>query len=322
MSDALAGVTLPAYRAKLSTTLRRWRWWRDLRRIQAEGPDNAFFRWWRWTQILRTAPVRTDPAGRGPVELHLLCRRGDYLCAIWALKTLYLTSGTRWPVVIHLQGSTSAGIIRRLRKHFPDVRLVGQREADEKVTQALSAKHPKLVQARWHSPFMMKLVDFTVFARAERIVVLDSDVLFFRAPVELRAYAETETSNGCLFQRDPASTYNITEGEAAAVLGIRMPPCVNTGICVFPRSLIDFELCETLLEHPQVRRASGWIEQTLFALCAGTRGGVKYLSSDYLISLERGVDYGPLTARHFAGPSRPLLTEEGMPYVIARGVLG
>jgi len=321
-SDALVALTLHTDRARLSTTLRRWHWWRDLRRIQAEGPDNAFFRWRRWSEILRTAPVRTDPAGRGPVELHLLCHRGDYLCGIWALKTLYLTSRARWPIVIHLQGSTSAGMIRRLRKHFPDVRLVGQREADEKVAQAFAAKHPKLIQARRHSPFMMKLVDFSVFARAERIVVLDSDVLFFRAPVELRAHAETESSSGCLFQRDPASTYNITEEEAAAVFGIHMPACVNTGICVFPRSLVDFELCETVLEHPQVRRPSGWIEQTLFALCAGTRGGVKYLSSDYLISLERGVDYEPLTARHFAGSSRPLLTEEGMPYVIARGVFG
>jgi len=169
---------------------------------------------------------------------------------------------------------------------------------------------------------MMKLVDSVVFARAAKIVVLDSDVLFFRAPVELRAQAESDTRDGYLFQRDPASTYNITEEEAAAMFGVRMPSCVNTGICVFPRSLVDVELCEAVLEHPQVRRPSGWIEQTLFALCAGTRGGVKYLSSDYLISLERGVDYDALTARHFAGPSRPLLTEEGMPYVIARGVLG
>ena len=257
------------------------------------------------------------------MEVHLLCHRGDYLCAIWALKTLCVTSGARWPLVIHVQGAMTALMRRRLRTHFPDAHIVEQSEADEKVRRALSAtKHPRLLEARRHSPFMMKLIDPTVLARADRIAILDSDVLFFRPPVELQRYVERESGNACLFQRDPMSTYNITAEEAASSFGIQLPERVNSGIAMFPRSLVDFALCERLLEHPKVRRMSGWIEQTLFALCAGTRGTVKYLSSDYMISLERGLNYESLTARHYAGPSRPLLTEEGMPYAVSRGVLG
>ena len=101
-----------------------------------------------------------------------------------------------------------------------------------------------------------------------------------------------------------------------------MPERVNSGIAVVPRSLVDLDLCERLLEHPDVRRPSGWIEQTLFALCSGARGHVEYLPPSYTISLERGLDYGAFTARHFAGPSRPLLTDEGMPYARASGVSG
>jgi hypothetical protein len=212
---------------------------------------------------------------------------------------------------------------RRLRTHFPDAQIIEQPEADEKVTLALSAtKYPRLLEARRHSPFMMKLIDPAVLARGERIVILDSDVLFFRPPVELQTYVERESGDAWLFQRDPESTYNITAEEAASSFGIRLPERVNSGIAVFPRSLVDFALCERLLEHPKVRQLSGWIEQTLFALCAGTRGAVKYLSSDYMISLERGLNYDAMTARHYAGPSRPLLTEEGMPYAVTRGVLG
>lgn len=308
-------------RSDLSGTLRRWQWWRDLRRIQAEGPGAAFSRWRRWSEILHGAPVRTARPGTGPVEVHLLCHRGDYLCAMWALKTLSLASEMRWPLVIHVQGTPTATMMRRLRSHFPDAVLVGQREADEKVARELSS-HPRLLAARSGSPFMLKLVDPVVFAGARTIVILDSDVLFFKAPLELQAHVEQHSSDTCLFQRDPASTYNITKEEASAAFGIELPDCVNTGIAAFPVSLVDFALCERLLEHPQIRRLSGWIEQTLFALCAGARGRVKYLSSDYLISLERGLDYGTMTARHFAGPSRPLLTEEGMPYAVTRGVLG
>ena len=168
---------------------------------------------------------------------------------------------------------------------------------------------------------MMKLIDPVLIASAERIVILDSDVLFFREPRELCAHVERAAADTWLFQRDPSSTYNVTEADAASAFGIRLPERVNSGIAVVPRALVDLDLCERLLEHPDVRRPTGWIEQTLFALCAGARGEVEYLSPSYVISLERGLDYGAFTARHFAGPSRPLLTEEGMPYAALHGCL-
>jgi hypothetical protein len=265
--------------------------------------------------------VYADVPGRALVEVHLLCHRGDHLCAIWALKTLYRTSGVRWPAVIHVQGTCTGTMRRRFHAHVPDARLIVQEQADARVTEALD-RYPRLAEARRQSPFMMKLIDPALFASAERMVILDSDVLFFREPCQLRAHVEHGPDETWLFQRDPASTYNVTEDVAASALGIRIPERVNSGIAVVPRSLVDLDLCERLLEHPDVRRPSGWIEQTLFALCAGARGRVEYLSPSYSISLEPGLDYAGFTARHYAGPSRPLLTDEGMPYAALHGCLG
>jgi hypothetical protein len=309
-------------RSRLGAGLRQWYWWRTLRRVQAEGAGTAFRRWRQWSQVLATAPVNVEVPGRSPVEVHLLCHRGDHVCAIWALKTLYRTSGLRWPAVIHVQGVCTAAMERRFRAHLPAARVIRQDEADAHVEQALATRHPRLREARRQSPFMMKLIDPVLLGGAERLVILDSDVLFFRDPRELRTHVDQGAADAWLFQRDPASTYNVSEDVAASALGIRIPERVNSGIAVVPRALVDLELCERLLEHPEVRRPSGWIEQTLFALCAGARGRVEYLSPSYVISLERGLDYSAFTARHYAGPSRPLLTEEGMPYAALQGCLG
>jgi hypothetical protein len=309
-------------RAQMTASLRQRYWWRALRRVQAEGAVSAFERWRLWSQVLAAAPVRSGIPGRSPVEVHLLCHRGDHLCAIWALKTLYRTSRQGWPAVIHVQGPCTATMRRRFRTHVPDARVIAQEEADARVRHSLSDRCPRLLEARQQSPFMMKLIDPVLLGSAERLVILDSDVLFFREPGELRRHVEQAPSEAWLFQRDPVSTYNVTEDVAASALGIRIPERVNSGIAVVPRTLVDLDLCERLLEHPDVRRPSGWIEQTLFALCAGARGQVAYLSPSYLISLERGLDYSGFTARHYAGPSRPLLTEEGMPYAMLQGCLG
>jgi hypothetical protein len=179
-----------------------------------------------------------------------------------------------------------------------------------------------MVQLRARSPFMMKLVDFVLLSRSDRIVMLDSDVLFFRPAVELRALAERRSLEAPVFQQDPKSTYNLTEEQALERFRITMPRRVNTGIGVLDRSMIDLDLCEHLLADPAVGRPTGWVEQTLYALCAGAHGSVTFLSSDYLVSLERGLDCSSLTARHFAGPSRPLLTHEGMLHVLGQRVLG
>jgi hypothetical protein len=309
-------------RAQMRASLHQMYWWRALRRVRAEGAGPAFQRWRLWSQVLATAPVSTDCPGRSPVEVHLLCHRGDHLCAIWALKSLYRMSRLRWPVCIHVQGPCTAAMRRRFQAHIPDARLITQQDADTRVVPALSGRYPRLLEARQQSPFMMKLIDPVLLASAERIVILDSDVLFFREPCELRSHVEQAPPDAWLFQRDPVSTYNVTEDVAASALGIRIPERVNSGIAVVPRALVDFDLCERLLEHPEVRRPSGWIEQTLFALCAGARGQVNYLPPSYFVSLEQGVDYGEFTARHYAGPSRPLLTTEGMPYAVLQGCLG
>jgi hypothetical protein len=304
-------------RTHTGAQLREFYWWRALRRIQTEGVGRAFRRWRQWSQVLATPPIHADVAGRSPVEVHLLCHRVDHLSAIWALKTLYRSSDVRWPAVIHVQGVCTSAMKRRFRAHLPDARVIVQEEADAHVLQALRDRYPRLIKARRLSCMMMKLIDPTLFATAERIVLLDSDVLFFREPRELRAHVEHAAAETWLFQRDLVDTYNVSADVAASSLGIQIPERANCGLAVVPRSLVDLDLCERLLDHPDVRRPNGFIEQTLYALCAGARGRVEYLAPSYLISLERGLDHSTMTCRHYAGPSRPLLTEEGMPYVFS-----
>ncbi len=138
----------------------------------------------------------------GAVEIHLLCHRGDHLCAIWALKTLYLTSGVRWPAVVHVQGACHARDDATLPSSCP--RCATDRTARGGCAvwrPALAANYPRLVEARRQSPFMMKLIDPVLLAGAERIVILDSDVLFFREPYELRAHVERAPAETWVFQQ-------------------------------------------------------------------------------------------------------------------------
>jgi hypothetical protein len=296
--------------------------WRKLRRLQHEGPVNALRRWRVWSKILKTPPVLTEEVRAGaPVEVHMLCYEADYLCALWALKSFYHFARVRYPLAIHVQGSVPKRMLARLRAHFPAARIIIQSEADAIVERWLNERGlVRLIDARRRSPFMLKLTDFSILSEAVHLLTIDSDVVFFSRPSDLLVATEAPLPAN-LFQRDPVSTYNLSEERALDELGIRLAPQVNTGIMLFPRASIELSRCEQYLAHPDVAQPNGWIEQTLYALLASEQGRVTYLPDSYLISLETGVPLDNLIARHYAGPTRSLFTYEGLPELIKRGSL-
>ena len=306
----------------LRERLRRSPAWVTLRGAQREGWRKAFGRRRLWTSILDTRPVETDEVTEGsPVEVHLLCYWRDDLPAVWALKSFYHFARVRYPLVIHVQGRAPRRVFERLRKHFPAARVVSQVEADASVESWLKERGlTRLVEARRASPFMLKLTDFPLTSSAVNLLTLDSDLVFFRRPSELLV-AGREPLSSSLFQRDPASAYNIGEARAEEELGVRLAPRVNTGVALYARRSLDLARCEEYLAHADVARPTGFIEQTLHALCASAQDRVAFLPETYLVSLGKDVDLSPLVMRHYAGPSRPLLTEEGMRELVRAGFL-
>ena len=304
-------------RQRASRTLRAFDGFVAFRHLQHEGFGNAWRRWRLWTRVLDLPPVQTDAVSAdASVEVHLVCCLKDYLCALWALKTFYVSAGVSYPLMIHLNGKMTTRALSRLRTHLLNARILEQQHIEATVTNWLVTNNcPRLQQVRSKNGFMLKLVDVNLLSEAPRLLLLDSDVLFFRRPDELLS-AVQGTHDGMLFQRDADSTYNLTLEEARTELGIDLAPRVNTGIMLFAKNAVDLCRCEALLAHPAVARQTGWIEQTLYALVASERERVRYLSADYLVSLEPEENLASLVARHYAGPSRRYLTEEGLPFAL------
>lgn len=295
----------------------------DLRRWQREGFRKAASRYALWTQILKTPPVRTlKISDDNRVELHLLCYLRDYLTAIWSLKSFYWKSGANYPLAIHIHGRLPAMASRRLARHFPDARILTYDAASAQVSRMLDeGKYERLRKWRDSSGFMLKLVDFNLLNQGRVMLALDSDLLFFRPPSEVIGAVETACDTGAItIQRDVQSTYNIDTAHAQAKWGIDLPEHVNTGIVVCRRECVSMRQCEEWLGDPAIARPTGWIEQTLYAMSAA--GRARYLPETYLVSRQTDLELSSLVMRHYAGDTRRLLTEEGMPYLVKLGFLG
>lgn len=310
---------------QLRRTIRRSPYFRHLlalKRARSEGFRRTAIRHRLWSRILESAPVRLDRVSDGSqIELHIMCYWRDYLCAMWALKSFYHFSAVRYPLAIHIQGFTTGTMLRRLRKHFPDARIIPQAEADPEV-EAWLAKHElhHLLARRQTNPFILRLCDFSFFCRAPYLLMFDSDVLFVDRPSELLAPPEEHPA--FVFMRDCTDGYTISADEARRSLGIDLAHQVNAGIAIIKRAALDLKRCNELLGYDAIVNGDpSLLDQTLYALIASESKQLWQLPATYYLSLEIGRSFAGIIARHYAGDSRPLLTSEGLPHLIATGFL-
>ncbi len=293
----------------------------NFRRWHREGFARAVSRYSLWTQILKTPPVHTARVSEdNRVEVHLLCYERDYLTAMWSLKSFYWQSKANYPLAIHIHGPLPGIAYRRLAKHFPEARILTYRSASATAGKMLDERNlRRLREWRGSSGFMLKLTDFHLLNQGRVLLALDSDLLFFRPPSEILAAAEAASQSDTItIQRDIESTYNIDAAHARERWGIDLPGQVNTGVIICRQDGSLLEQCEQWLGDPAIARPTGWIEQTLYAMLAASR--VCYLPDTYLVSREPSVDLSSVTMRHYAGDTRRLLTEEGMPYMVRLGL--
>jgi hypothetical protein len=251
-----------------------------------------------------------------PVSVHMLVSSQTWDAGMLAAISFENFSGRRWPLFIHEDGSVTEAQRKVIVKTLPGVRFIPRLEA-EKVMERHLANHPQCLSHRSSYNLSLKFFDFPVYAPYDRFVVLDSDVIFFKRPEEILAWADSGREE-CWFNEDTKEKYCIPRPRIEEELGMKIWQRVNTGICLIPKSTISLELGERLIaafetdaHHPQ------FFEQTLYAVMASAfnRGGM--LPATY------NINWGYLRAsgsicRHYVGAFKhDLLYIEGAPNLLA-----
>ena len=267
--------------------------------------------------IERTPPMPVDP--RADIEIQCLSCERDHLDLLWCVKTFGHYAGRPFSLLVHDDGSLSPQAIGRLREHLPGLRIVSRPEADERVADAL-ADRPHARTFRDRLPLARRTIDFPLFARRPRYLILDSDVLFFARPTEMLDGLDRGRP---FFMSDYQDGYVHPREEIASRYGVEIVPAFNTGICCFSVDMADLDFVERysadaerddLLAHP-------WTEQTLFALLFSRRKeGVDRLPPTYRIS-RQPIDAGSVSHHFVNDGSRGAFYTEGVPYLRNAGFL-
>ena len=236
-------------------------------------------------EILLSAPIMCDKDS--DIEVHILTCRRDFLSALWALKTFYYYAGVRCRLFVHGDGSLDNRTPDILRRHFINAVFISKAKADEALKSHLNG-------CQWSSffrlkdayhPLSMKLFDFFYYSRTQRIIMLDSDTLFFKRPAECLKHISAQRG---FFLNDSVDSYSLPLWCLNELFGIEILERVNTGFIFFAEGVHhDLSLIERCLSHMADAGffKKSLIEQTVLAvILSHHKGAFMRLPDTYQVS--------------------------------------
>lgn len=276
-----------------------------IRQNRWHRPDVLYARDYLRPQILRTPPITGATADEA--EIHVLTSENDWLNLVWSLKSFYAHIPKRYRLVIHGDLSLSRQAADALSAHFPDARMIGHEEAREQMLDTLAA-YPRCRRLRETNILSIKCFDFLHFLSCDRMILFDSDLLFFARPDAFLANLD-DARRVNTFNRDFSTAYAV-EMDTIRASGFAIIGEVNSGFGLVYRESMPVDWLEEFLGIPGLPDGHFWrIEQTLFALCA-SRFGVELLPEPYRVFLKGEVGNRPF--RHYVGAVRDRMYAEGM----------
>lgn len=279
------------------------------------GLQTAYYRDTVRDKIVDSKPtIRTTDA---ICEIHVLTSSTDWLNLIWALKSFYNFSCRRYALCIHDDGTLTSEHQVILKHHFPNARIIDRKIADEKMLQLLKP-YPRCLEFRKTNHLSPKVFDFIAYLESDRMLLLDSDVLFFAEPTELLRRIEDPAYQHNSVNADVGSAYTVESAVIQDFMGFTMQSRFNSGLGLIHKQSMNLDWIEEFLGLPGIIGHFWRIEQTIFALCS-SKFGVELLPKQYDVRLEKGINGTP--CRHYVGAIRHLMYSEGISHLVGNGFL-
>lgn len=285
------------------------------RKTFEHGVVNAYYRDIIRPRILKTRPVRPSSTD-GTCEIHVLTSAKDWLNLVWTLKTFYHFSGRNYGLCIHDDGTLTPEVLVVLRHHFPAARFILRSEADAEILAEL-ARFPRCLEFRRTNTLAMKLFDFFHYLKTDRMLLIDSDILFFSEPAELLRRIDNPQYRFNSVNADVATSYTTEPAIVAERFGFQLKPLFNSGLGLIHRDSLRLDWIEEFLSLPDILGHSWRIEQTLFALCS-FRYGAELLPEEYRVKLDGETRS---SCKHYVGPIRHHMYGQGIPRLLRNGFL-
>lgn len=135
------------------------------------------------------------------LELHTICNKKDLWMLIWMLRSFLIISKLRPVIVINDDGTLDKATAKLIHSKFSNIKILFREETTKRILEMPDV--PEIIKkARMECHFFLdKLVNPVIFSKAKKIIVTDTDILFYKFPTEVVDFISGRTNYNALVQR-------------------------------------------------------------------------------------------------------------------------
>ncbi len=262
-----------------------------------------------WLSLTAPIAVAMD-ATQADFDVHLLCCRKDVPMATAGLISFCKAwTGGPFALHIHSDGSLAQEDIAFLQKRFTGVQV--HSNLDPTIREIMTAELPVGARVRYSqkSVLLQKILDPYCLSGSRPIMILDSDILWFKPPRLMVEHIERGCPHPLVSRGNGDTPFNF--GSHAGF----PPECsrLNSGVVLYRRSQLDRSILESFLESAnlEIRLNSHFVEQTAYALALREFQFLPY--RQYTIDLPKD---GQTIFRHYTGPRRDEWLKENLRFLL------
>jgi hypothetical protein len=203
--------------------------------------SNRFF-----SEIKNTSPFKSNT--NSSVEIHtILCKR-DRNMYILAIKS-FLRYYNNVKIIVHSDGSLDKKDIFLLKKHIIGINIINN---SDKIVNKFLKNKPYCKMLRDYRVNAKQLFDYYVFAKNNKIISFDSDLIFLKKPNEIIEWIENKNNE--------IRYHNESKGQGHTEIfnkyKIKEVGGINCGFLCYYKDMMNYDLIEKTIS--KLKKDKGW----------------------------------------------------------------
>jgi hypothetical protein len=243
---------------------RNWLNWLNHKNIAREYEIKLYT---SFEPIVRTRPLRCNP--RAGTSIHTITGHYHLFMYMAAVKSLLRFYDDMAVVAHDADGTLSDEDKDTLRHHVEGITIIDKGTADKRMKDILRP-FPDCRKYRSRILNSLELLDNGLLADTDKVITMNSDVLFLKKPEELIRWI-VDGKDEIVFVHEDAPC---AQKEFLDEIGCDFPPHVTLALVCFHRGVINLPMIESILKRSKLARTHLWpLGQCIFPALLSDKSG-------------------------------------------------
>ena len=235
-------------------------------------------------------------------SLHMICQEEDITMAAWAIKSFLKYSELCPKIIIHDDGTITKNSARMLESRFSNLKVLFKSEALKMIEASKDFKRIKEISAHGHK-VLMQFIDIFLLSDTSKVMLMDSDILFFNKPQEIIDFVNGQTDCDALVSKQPGSYDLMVSDDYINKYHIyeRRAGFMNSGMIIFNKTSISPDKFYEFFNNTKKNYDDYFLGMSGWG-CLISQINYKFLPEDKYIL--KGRPTKDTIMKHFTGPRR------------------